>query len=64
MFGSAESRKHDKYVMKFSRRIFSFNKVLVEKLIVAKLMKNFTESVIEHENLNFVKETYNNLDFS
>jgi hypothetical protein len=27
-------------------------------------MKNFTESVIEHENLNFVKETYNNLDFS
>ena len=44
--------------MMFSRAIISFDKFLLEKLVVANLMENSIYSVIESENLDFVKETF------
>jgi len=49
--------ENNKYVMMFSRAIISFDKFLLEKLVVANLMENSTDSVIKSENLDFVKET-------
>ena len=50
--------ENNKYIMMFSRAIISFDKFLLEKLVVANLMENSIYSVIESENLDFVKETF------
>lgn len=47
---------NNKYVMMFSRAIISVDKFLLEKLVVANLMENTTDSLIEPENLIWLRK--------
>lgn len=48
--------ENSKYVKMFSRAIIWVHKFLLEKLVVANLMENSTDSVIEPENLNCLRK--------
>jgi hypothetical protein len=48
--------ENTKYVMMFSRALIGFDKFLLEKLVVANLMKNSTVSVKEPENLILLRK--------
>ena len=43
--------ENNKYVMMFSRALISLDKFLLEKLVVANLMKNSSDFLVEPENL-------------